>query len=153
MILSFVGPASWLYANTVKMYPSLHKSQRSPFEKESIVYKYRTSITRTRNYLEFLEFMWNLPRLLELLFVSLLSSSHSTGRKKSTQQYWKVLGVVLSSLFFNEEAMYSTFVWSTKGEVRKVFLTATVSGTVYWSYPISPFGIVACTLSFRPFSK
>ena len=75
-----------------------------------------------------------------------------TGRKKSTQQYWKVLGVVLSSLFFSEEAMYSTYVWSTKGEARKVFSTATVSGTVYWSYLILPFGIVACTF-FRLFSK
>ena len=27
----------------------------------------------------------------------------------------------------------------------KEILTATVSGTVYWSYPILPFGIVACT--------
>ena len=52
MILSLVGPVSWLYADTAEMYPSFHKSQRSPFEKESIVYKYRTSIPRTRNYLE-----------------------------------------------------------------------------------------------------
>ena len=29
----------------------------------------------------------------------------------------------------------------------KVGSTATVSGTVYWSYPILPFGIVACTFS------
>ena len=30
-------------------------------------------------------------------------------------------------------------------EAWKEILTATVSGTVYWSYPILPFGIVACT--------
>ena len=30
----------------------------------------------------------------------------------------------------------------TRGHGRKVDLTATVSGTVYWSYPILPFGIV-----------
>ena len=37
MILSFVGPVSSLYADTAKMYPSFHKSQRSPFEKESTI--------------------------------------------------------------------------------------------------------------------
>ena len=31
-------------------------------------------------------------------------------------------------------------------ESNKVGSTATVSGTVYWSYPILPFGIVACTV-------
>ena len=31
--------------------------------------------------------------------------------------------------------------------------TATVSGTVYWSYSILPFGIVACTFSSTTFSK
>ena len=29
--------------------------------------------------------------------------------------------------------------------LTKVGSTATVSGTVYWSYPTLPFGIVACT--------
>ena len=30
-------------------------------------------------------------------------------------------------------------------KAAKVGSTATVSGTVYWSYPILPFGIIACT--------
>ena len=39
-------------------------------------------------------------------------------------------------------------------ESVKVGSTATVSGTVYWSYPILPFEIVTCTFFFRqPFSK
>ena len=32
-----------------------------------------------------------------------------------------------------------------KRRATKEFLTATVPGTVYWSYQILPFGIVACT--------
>ena len=35
---------------------------------------------------------------------------------------------------------------STWGKQQNLGSTATVSGTVYWSYPILPFGIVACTL-------
>ena len=39
-----------------------------------------------------------------------------------------------------------TYVRAAKGKQQlKVGSTATVSGTVYWLYPIWPFGIVACT--------
>ena len=72
-------------------------------------------------------------------------------RKKCKRQSRKVvLWLVLGSLFSKE-------IWKngTRGHGRryvgvclrrgtKVGLTATVSGTVYWSYPISRFGIVAC---------
>ena len=36
-------------------------------------------------------------------------------------------------------------------ESNKVGSTATVSGTVYWSYPKTPFGIVACTVFLTTF--
>ena len=39
----------------------------------------------------------------------------------------------------------STYVCECKRKATKVGLTATVSGTVYWSYLILPFRIVACT--------
>ena len=38
-----------------------------------------------------------------------------------------------------------TYVCDCKKKASKVGSTATVSGTVHWSYPILPFGIVACT--------
>ena len=38
-----------------------------------------------------------------------------------------------------------TYVCECLRKVTKVGSTATVSGTVNWSYPILPFGIVACT--------
>ena len=38
-----------------------------------------------------------------------------------------------------------TYVCECWRKVTKVGSTATVSGTVNWSYPILPFGIVACT--------
>ena len=74
-------------------------------------------------------------------------------RKKCTRQSRKVLRVVLNSSFFKE-------VWNngTRGHGRtfasaerkatKVGSTAAVSWIVwivYWSHPILPFGIVACT--------
>ena len=69
-------------------------------------------------------------------------------RKKCTRQSRKVLWVVLSSLFFKKfermarETM-DQYVRAAKGKQQlKVGSTATVSGTVYWLYPISPFGIV-----------
>ena len=34
---------------------------------------------------------------------------------------------------------------SAKGKQQKYVLQLQSSGTVYWSYPILPFGIVACT--------
>ena len=150
MILSFVCPVSWLYADTAKMYPSFHKSQRSPNEKESTIYKYRTSITRIRNYLGSSNVSEIYPgdtnSSLTRTVVRFPSEFELPVGKRARNNIERYLGVVLSSLFFKEEAMYSTYVWSTKGEARKVFSTATVSGTVYWSYPILPFGIVACTL-------
>ena len=36
-------------------------------------------------------------------------------------------------------------------ESKKMGSIATVSGTVYWSYPILPFGIVACTFFLTTF--
>ena len=71
-------------------------------------------------------------------------------RKKCTRQSRKLLWVVLSSLFFKE-------IWKdgTRGRGRvfaraagkqlKEVLTATGSGTAYWSYSILPFRIVPCT--------
>ena len=38
-----------------------------------------------------------------------------------------------------------TYICKCLGKATKVSSTATVSGTVNWSYPILPFGIVACT--------
>ena len=38
-----------------------------------------------------------------------------------------------------------TYVWKCQRKATKLSSTATVSGTVYWSYPILPFGIVAYT--------
>ena len=38
-------------------------------------------------------------------------------------------------------------------KAAKVTSTATVSRTVYWSYPILPFGIVACTFFFDNLSR
>ena len=38
-----------------------------------------------------------------------------------------------------------TYVCECQRRATKEFLTATVPGTVYWSYQILPFGIVACT--------
>ena len=38
-------------------------------------------------------------------------------------------------------------------KVKKVGSTAIVSGTVNWSYPILPFGIVVCTFFRQLFSK
>ena len=40
----------------------------------------------------------------------------------------------------------STYVCECLNKAANVGLTVTVSGTVYWSYPILPFGIVVCTL-------
>ena len=53
--------------------------------------------------------------------------------------------VVLSSLFFKEIWKIGTSGNGRMFATAKVGLTATVSGTVYWSYPILPFGIVACS--------
>ena len=43
-----------------------------------------------------------------------------------------------------------TYVCECWKESNKLGLTATVSGTANWSYPILAFGIVACTLSAAP---
>ena len=120
MILSFVGPVSWLYADTAKACPSWHKSQRSPFEKEVTVYRYfekgwRKKFTR---------------QCRKVLWVVLSSLFFNEMRKNDTR---------LSSC---------TYVWSTKGKQQKYFRQLQyqeMSGTVCWLYPILPFGIVACT--------
>ena len=80
-------------------------------------------------------------------------------RKKCTRQSRKVLWVVLSCLFFKE-------IWKNGTKCPWTYVlpmlkennniegsTASVSGTVYWSYPILPFGTVACTFFRQPFSK
>ena len=77
------------------------------------------------------------------LFQERLSEKvHSTVRK--------VLWVVLSSLFFKEiwengTRGHGRMFASARGKQQTLIRQATVSGTVYWSYPIIPFGIVACT--------
>ena len=43
------------------------------------------------------------------------------------------------------------YVSQCESEAAKVGLTATVSETVYWSYPILPFGIVVCTFFLTTF--
>ena len=71
-------------------------------------------------------------------------------RKKCTRQFRKVLWVVLSALFFKEIWKNGTrghghMFASAKGKQQKYVRQLQSSGTVYWSYPILPFGIVACT--------
>ena len=70
--------------------------------------------------------------------------------KKCTRQSRRVLWVVLSVLFFKEIWKNGTgghghMFASAKGKRQKYVLQLQSSGRVYWSYPISPFGIVACT--------
>ena len=71
-------------------------------------------------------------------------------RKKCTRQSRTVSWVVLNALSFKEVWKNDTrghgrmFVGAKKRNKSR-FDWATVSGTVYWSYPILPFGIVACT--------
>ena len=71
-------------------------------------------------------------------------------RKKCTRQSQKVLWVVLSLLFFKE--IWKNGTWghghmfaSAKGKHHKSIRQLQSSGTMYWSYPMLPFGIVACT--------
>ena len=71
-------------------------------------------------------------------------------RKMCTRQSRTVSWVVLNALSFKEVWKNDTrghgrmFVGAKKRNKSR-FDWATVSGTVYWSYPILPFGIVACT--------
>ena len=84
-------------------------------------------------------------QLLHLVHIQLFRERLS---KKSIRQSRKVLWVVLSSPFFKE-------IWKNgirgRGRMfahakgKQEVLTAKVSGTVYWSYPILTFGIVAYT--------
>ena len=71
-------------------------------------------------------------------------------RKKCTRQCRKVLWVILRSLFFKESRdrlarKAVDICLRVLKESNKVGSTATKSGTEYWSYPILPLGIVACT--------
>ena len=71
-------------------------------------------------------------------------------QRKCTQQSWKVLWVGFEFTVFqrNLKQWYERswmYVCMCKRKATKVGLTTTESGTVYWSYPILPFGIVACT--------
>ena len=71
-------------------------------------------------------------------------------RKKCTRQTRKVLWVVLSALFFKEIWKNGTgghghMFASAKGKQQKYVRQLQSSGTMYWSYPVLPFGIVACT--------
>ena len=79
-------------------------------------------------------------------------------QKKGTRQSRKVLWVVLSLLFFKEIWKNSTrshghMFASAKEKQQKKVRQLLSSGTVYWSYPILPFGIVACTFFFDNFSR
>ena len=70
-------------------------------------------------------------------------------RKKCMWQSRKVLWVVLSALFFKEIWKNGTgghghMFASAKGKQQKYVRQLQSSGTVYWSYPIFSFGIVAC---------
>ena len=71
-------------------------------------------------------------------------------RKKCTRQSRKVLWVVLSALLFKEIWKNGTgghghMFASAKGKQQKYVRQLQSSGTVFWSYPILPFGIVECT--------
>ena len=77
-------------------------------------------------------------------------------RKKCTRQSRKVLWVVLSALFFKEIWKNGTgghghMFASTEGKQQKYVRQLLSSGTVCWSYPILPFGIVACTFFLTTF--
>ena len=71
--------------------------------------------------------------------------------QKWTRQSRKVLWVFLSSLFVKEiwkNGMrgHGRMFASAEGKQRKQVWKLQCQGTLYWSYPILPFGIVACTL-------
>ena len=78
-------------------------------------------------------------------------------RKKCTRQPRKVLWVVLSSMFFKEMWRNCTRghgrLFASAKESKKKKVGSTATGTVYWSYPIVPFGIVACTFLPTTFLK
>ena len=76
--------------------------------------------------------------------------------KCTRQPRSKVIWVVLSSPFFKEIWKNGTrdhgrYVCECWRKATKVGSIATVSGTVYWSYPILPFGIVVCTFFLTTF--
>ena len=101
---------------------------------------------------------WKYPKR-GALHVFLVYSYFEQGcRKKCTRQSGKVLWVVLSPLFFKEIWQNGTrghehMLASAKGKQQKYVRRLQWSGTVHWSYPIIPFGIVACTFFRQPFSK
>ena len=74
-------------------------------------------------------------------------------RKKCTRQSRIVLWVVLSSLFFKEIWKNGKMGHGYMSAGAEVGSTVAVWGTVYWSYRILPFGIVACTFFRQPCSK
>ena len=74
-------------------------------------------------------------------------------RKKCTRQSRIVLWVVFSSLFFKEIWKNGKMGHGYMSAGAEVSSTAAVWGTVYWSYRILPFGIVACTFFRQPCSK
>ena len=69
----------------------------------------------------------------------------------------KVLWVVLSSMFFKEMWRNCTRghgrLFASAKESKKKKVGSTTTGAVYWSYPIVPFGIVACTFLPTTFLK
>ena len=84
-------------------------------------------------------------QLLHLVHIHLFRESC---RKKSTRQSRKVLWVVLSSPFFKEiwkNGIRGSGRMFAHAKGKQEVLTTKVTGTVYWSYPILTFGIVACT--------
>ena len=71
--------------------------------------------------------------------------------KSRTRQSRKVLWVVFSSLFFkqiskNGKRGHGHMFASVKGKQKKKVRQLQCQEQVYWSYPILPFGIVACTV-------
>ena len=69
------------------------------------------------------------------------------GARNNPERYCGWFWVHYSSMIFERmtrEAM-DVCLLVLKESNKTISSTATVSGTVYWSYPILPFGIVACT--------
>ena len=97
---------------------------------------------------------WKLYKLLNLIrpfnscMLFIYTYFEKGCRKKSTRQSRKVLWVVLSSPFFKEiwkNGIRGSGRMFAHAKGKQEVLTAKVTGTVYWSYPILTFGIVACT--------
>ena len=92
------------------------------------------------------------------IWATICSYFEKTCRKKRTRQPRKVLWVVLSSLFFKEiwkngKGGHGHMSVSAKGKQQKLVRQLQCQEQLYWTYPILPLGIVACTFFRQPFSK